>query len=117
MQLPYDWKELTSEADFNQALQLSHSVPVVIFKHSTRCGISAHKWHDLEADWNLPAGKVALYYLDLLAYRSLSNHIAAETGVMHQSPQLILLKDGRAVAHASHAYATFDFLVKHLSNE
>jgi bacillithiol system protein YtxJ len=114
IQLPYDWKELTSETEFNEALQHSHSIPVVIFKHSTRCGISAHKWHDLESDWNLPAGKVALYYLDLLAHRELSNAIAKQTGVMHQSPQLILLKDGKATAHASHAYATFDFLIKHL---
>lgn len=113
--LPHDWKEMTCEQDLDKALEDSHIKPVAIFKHSTRCGISAHKLHDMEADYNLPAGEIDFYYLDLLAHRPLSNLIAEKTGVMHQSPQLIILRNGKAVAHTSHAYATFEFLVKNLA--
>jgi len=55
----------------------------------------------LERSWNL-SDQVDIYYLDLIAFRSVSNKIAELLGVVHESPQLILLKEGNAVYHTSH---------------
>lgn len=106
------WKNLETEADLQSAIQESFERPVVIFKHSTRCGISAHKFYDMEMDWKSTPEEIAFYYLDLLAYRPISNLVAEQLGVMHQSPQIVILKEGKAIANASHAYATYDFVKK-----
>jgi len=112
MQLKHGWKQIITENDFHAALKESEERPVVIFKHSTTCGISAHKFFDMENDWNATPEEIGFYYLDLLAFRPMSNLVAQELGVMHQSPQIIVLKDRKPVAHTSHAYATFDFVRK-----
>lgn len=114
MELHKDWKIITSESDWNKAVEESFHKPVVLFKHSTRCGISAHKLHDLVLEWNFSTDDLTLYYLDLLTYRSISDLIAKETRIIHQSPQLILLKNGKAADNTSHAYVTVSFLKKSL---
>ena len=112
--LPHGWKHLRTEADFAGALQESDTRPVVIFKHSTTCGISNHKFFELQEDWNANSDEIALYYLDLLAYRPISNLVAEQMRVIHQSPQMLVIKNRGVVANASHAYATFDFVKKSL---
>lgn len=112
MQLKHGWKTIEQESDLQKAIQESFERPVVIFKHSTTCGISAHKLYDMETDWKATPEEIVFYYLDLLRFRPISNLVAQELEVMHQSPQLIILKNGKAVANASHAYATFDFIKK-----
>lgn len=82
-------------------LQDSHEHPVVVFKHSTRCSISRMALRQFESDWNLD-GKITPYFLDLLEYRPISNAITERLGVVHQSPQVIVIKDGQAVYDASH---------------
>ncbi|HYK77219.1 MAG TPA: bacillithiol system redox-active protein YtxJ [Daejeonella sp.] len=74
----------------------------LIFKHSTRCSISlmAKKKLELEAD-ALPE-TLPVYYLDLLNYRAISNEIADLFQVHHESPQLLLIKDGECIYEASH---------------
>lgn len=114
MHLPHSWKSLQSEQDLERALIESADKPVVIFKHSTTCGISAHKFHDLVEDWNLSPDQVSFYYLDLLAYRPISNLVAEKLRVIHQSPQILIVRNGKAVANASHAYANLDFVKKHI---
>lgn len=73
----------------------------VVFKHSTRCSISSLAKRRLEekvsADYSTP-----IYYLDLLRYRALSNQIAADSGVTHESPQLLVFKNGTCILNASH---------------
>lgn len=112
MKLKQGWKNLKTEEDLQTAIEESKIRPVVIFKHSTTCGISAHKFYDMETDWQSSPEEIGFYYLDLLAYRPISNLVAQQLGVMHQSPQIIVLKDGKAVANASHAYATYDFVMR-----
>ncbi|MEM6262333.1 MAG: bacillithiol system redox-active protein YtxJ [Bacteroidota bacterium] len=99
---PEDWQVLTSESQLATIAEESHQQPVLIFKHSTRCGISANALDKLTAAWDLSAEKVKGYYLDLIAYRSVSNAIAVTFAVPHQSPQVLLIKDGKAVYHTSH---------------
>lgn len=97
-----DWKVLESEKQLEQAIQDSHDKPVVLFKHSVTCGISAGAKHRLESGWNFDGADLDFYYLDLLANRPISNKIAEDLGVLHQSPQLIVLKNGKAVFNTSH---------------
>ncbi|MEO1449189.1 MAG: bacillithiol system redox-active protein YtxJ [Bacteroidota bacterium] len=96
------WKTLNSVDQIDTLLEASHQKPVAIFKHSTTCGISAGAKYKLDQEWDIDAEKVDIYYLDLLRYRSVSNAVADKTGVWHQSPQVILLKDGKAVFDTSH---------------
>lgn len=74
----------------------------VIFKHSTRCGISRMVLKQFEVDYNVPETGLDLYYLDLLNYREISNEIARKFQIMHESPQLLIIKNGVAVAYESH---------------
>jgi len=97
-----DWNTLTQPEQLDALITRSYEVPVVIFKHSIRCGISAMVKAQMEADWDLDAQEVELHYLDLINYRSISNLVVERLGVWHQSPQLILLKGGQAAYHASH---------------
>jgi len=97
------WHDLTSEADLMAAIERSKTTTVGIFKHSTRCHISKMAKQFLEGDWeeqntNLPE----MYYLDLLNFRSISNEIAVKFDVQHQSPQVLLIKEGKVIYHDSH---------------
>ncbi|UQD56858.1 bacillithiol system redox-active protein YtxJ [Flavobacterium sp. K5-23] len=97
-----DWNNLTDLGQLNEIITLSNDKPVAIFKHSTRCSISRMALRQFENEFDL-SDKVTPYFLDLIAYRDVSNEIATRFGVMHQSPQLILIKDGKAVYNASHS--------------
>jgi bacillithiol system protein YtxJ len=74
----------------------------VVFKHSTRCGISRMVMNQFVANYELTEKDLDLYYLDLLSYREVSNEIGYAFQVMHQSPQILIIKNGVAVANASH---------------
>ncbi|MGZ3884836.1 MAG: bacillithiol system redox-active protein YtxJ [Bacteroidia bacterium] len=75
---------------------------VLIFKHSTRCGISAMALNRLESKWPDP-GPFPCYFLDLLKHRDISDRIAAEFNVAHQSPQVLLIRNGICIYHSSHS--------------
>lgn len=95
------WQKLTDVSQLDQLTQESHDLPVGIFKHSTRCSISATALDRLERSWP-GTDALKMYYLDLLAHRDISNAIVEKYGVQHESPQFILLKNGSAVYHESH---------------
>ena len=97
-----DWMHLD---DSNQVVRLkeaSFDKPAVIFKHSTTCGISARAKHVLESEWEELKFEVDFYYLDLLANRSVSNQVAELFGVVHQSPQVLVIYKGKAIFNNSH---------------
>ncbi len=74
----------------------SHHSPVVLFKHSNTCGISAdiiEQVGDVDADVNV---------IVVQEHRPISNAVAERTGYRHQSPQAFVIKDGKAVYHATH---------------
>ena len=89
-----NWHALTTEAQIDDIIAASHQHPVVIFKHSTRCSISSTAKSRLERTWDIPADTVEAYYLDLLAYRAISNAVATRFAVHHESPQLLLIIAG-----------------------
>ena len=95
------WRALIDLGQLNEMVNESTEKPVVIFKHSMRCSISRMALRQFEQEFNLE-GKVVPYYLDLLEHRDISNEIANRFGVYHQSPQLIVIKDGKAIYDRSH---------------
>lgn len=93
-----NWIQLT---EINQLQEIKNDeVPSIIFKHSTRCSISSMALRNFENSFNIDDVKV--YYLDLIAHRNISNEIADMFNVYHQSPQAIVLKNGRSIYDASH---------------
>jgi bacillithiol system protein YtxJ len=96
------WKELNNEFQLDQLIIDSRHKPVLIFKHSNRCGISFHVLEDLKNQWNNLAESIDFYYIDLLNFRNISNEVAERFQVIHQSPQVILLHHGKVIYHMSH---------------
>lgn len=97
-----DWTELVNQDQLEEICLCSESRPVVILKHSTRCSISRFVLKDLVHSWSLPAAEVPFFYLDLLNYRPISDEIAHRFQVVHQSPQLIVIRDRRCVFSETH---------------
>lgn len=96
------WKPLTTMAQLESIKEKSVTKPQVIFKHSTRCGISRMVKNQFESDFDFPDDTFDLYYLDLLTYKDISNEIQNSFRVQHESPQLIIVNKQEVIAHASH---------------
>lgn len=95
------WQILTDVSQLSEISSRSQSKAQVIFKHSTRCGISSMVMNQFVSMFDLETN-VDLYYLDLLSYRDVSNEVGYKFQVIHQSPQLLIIRNGVTVAHASH---------------
>jgi bacillithiol system protein YtxJ len=98
-----EWNDLTRIEQLDEIKEESAVQPVIIFKHSTRCSISRMALKNFEREYSIDIADAKPYYLDLLEHRDISNEIASRFGVMHQSPQLIILVDGQPVYSASHS--------------
>ncbi|MDA0356261.1 MAG: bacillithiol system redox-active protein YtxJ [Bacteroidetes bacterium] len=99
----FPWAPLVSNVGLEELIRASYDQPQVIFKHSTSCGISRMVKSNFEKEYlQLPEG-IDWYYLDLLSYRGISNAIADQLKIRHESPQLLVIKNGEVVAHASHS--------------
>lgn len=101
-----DWIEITAAAQLAGIKELSKSKPQVIYKHSTRCSISSVVKNRLERG-TTPAN-VDFYYLDLIRHRDISNKIAEDFAVYHESPQVLLIRNGECVYDESHSGITMD---------
>ncbi|WP_405571648.1 bacillithiol system redox-active protein YtxJ [Winogradskyella sp. Asnod2-B02-A] len=95
------WQPLSDVSQLSTIAERSKTKTQLIFKHSTRCGISSMVMKQFVSAYDLES-KADLYYLDLLNYRDVSNEVGYKFQVMHQSPQLLVIKNGVVVAHASH---------------
>lgn len=109
------WNTLDNPAQLAQLIERSHQVAIGIFKHSTRCGTSHQVKEYLENGWDFDNSDIEMYYLDLLQYRPISNQIAEQLNVMHQSPQLIVLKNGKVIYASSHLAISTQKLAEALS--
>ncbi len=109
-----DWINAKSEEDFYTLMENSATRPQIIFKDSITCGISAHAKERLKDGYSLIEGKADFHYLDLLAFRPVSNLIARELGVTHQSPQIIVVKDKKPVYTSSHHAIDPAAIARHL---
>ena len=75
---------------------------VVLFKHSTRCSISSMALNRFKTILAELENAALVYYLDLIKYRNISNKLAEVFNIQHESPQVLIIKDGKCVYHASH---------------
>ncbi len=98
-----NWIPLNKLNQLEEIVAKSHTSPCIIFKHSTRCGVSSFALREFEKEINVNPTEVNLYLLDLLRYRNISNQIAVLFEVEHQSPQLLYIANGVCSYHASHS--------------
>jgi bacillithiol system protein YtxJ len=95
-----NWIPLTELAQLDLIKKQSFDSPQVIFKHSTRCSISSMALNRLERE--TPPSNTDFYFLDLIKYRAISNEIAEQFNVYHESPQILIIKNGECVYDESH---------------
>ena len=96
-----NWIELKEISQLSVIAEESINKTVLIFKHSTRCIISKMALRSFESEYNF-GNDFSCYYLDLIAHREISNEIANRFNIEHQSPQLLIIKDGVVVYNESH---------------
>ena len=94
-----NWKNLENETELENLVSFSYTKPQVIFKHSTRCSISTIAKNRID---KVDSTDIDFNYLDLIAHRSLSNLIAQKFNVHHESPQVLLIKNGECIFDESH---------------
>lgn len=100
------WKNITDLTQINEIKdKTGYSL---IFKHSTRCSVSAMAKRRFEMSWEAIPANTSLYFLDLISYRDISAQIAETFQVHHESPQILLIKDGDCILDASHSDISAD---------
>lgn len=106
-----NWNQLKSTQELERIKSESQEQTILIFKHSTRCSISSMALSRLERSWNEEQmAEVKPYYLDLISYRDISNLIADEYNVPHQSPQVLVIKEGKVTYDNSHMGISYESL-------
>lgn len=97
-----NWEQIKTNEDVLAIIEKSKTKTQIIFKDSTTCGISAYAKERIIGGNDLLVSKADFNYLDLLALRPVSAFIAEELNVIHQSPQIIVVKDGKATHSVTH---------------
>lgn len=115
--LPFDWQNLNSLEQIDEIKKQSEDKPVVIFKHSTRCGISHMAQHNLEGRWDFQPEELHFYYLDLIRNRPVSNAVAETFDVRHQSPQILIIRNGEVDYHTSHHLISVETIRKQIERK
>jgi bacillithiol system protein YtxJ len=112
-----NWNQLKTLNQLDSIIEESKENAIVIFKHSTRCSISSTSLNRLERNWKQEeVGNTKPYYLDLISYRDLSNAIVDTFGVEHQSPQVLIIENGKAVYNQSHLAIDYNTIKEALLN-
>ncbi len=98
-----NWKTLDHSDTIEEIKEISGIHPVLIFKHSTRCSVSSMALNRLERDWHEDEmSSISAFFLDLVSHRNVSNAVAQTFEISHQSPQVLIIKDGECVFDTSH---------------
>lgn len=109
------WTKLNEPRQLEELREQSTKKTILIFKHSTRCAISRTALDRLERNWNAEEMKeVEPYFLDLLSYRDISNQVAHQFNIEHESPQLMLIKDKTVVFERSHFEIEYSSVLENL---
>ena len=108
-----NWIQFTDLEQFADLKALSHEQFVLIFKHSTMCNVSFDARKHIESTWQAEEmAKVAPYFIDLWAHRNISDAVEEVFGVRHESPQLLLIRNGEVVYHTSHRRIQYPALLE-----
>lgn len=108
-----NWISLTASDQLQKIVDASFQKPQVIYKHSTRCGISSMVLRRLERD--TPPDLIEYHFLDVIRHRNISNQIAEQFKVYHESPQILLIKNGECVYDESHYAISMEEVLEQLS--
>ncbi|MFY8020513.1 MAG: bacillithiol system redox-active protein YtxJ [Bacteroidia bacterium] len=112
-----NWNTLNNSEQLSDIDKMSFEHPVLLFKHSTRCSISMSALGRVERNWkDTDHSIIKPYYLDLLNYRSVSNDIASHYGIEHESPQALIIKNGKCVYVASHLGIMYEEILEQAVN-
>lgn len=110
-----NWNQLNTEEGLKAIKERSADKAVIIFKHSTRCPVSQMALSWFERSWKEEEMKeVEPYFLDLISYRPVSGKVAEVFDVQHESPQLLLIRNGQCTYHRSHSNISYKELQKEL---
>jgi bacillithiol system protein YtxJ len=96
------WNHLKDLNQLKNLIDESEHKPVLIFKHSTRCSVSRMALRQFENEF-VDHNKISLYFIDLLQFRDVSNAVTEQFGIPHQSPQILLIRNGLVLFDASHS--------------
>lgn len=108
------WTKLTDLSQIEEIQRASGYS--LIFKHSTRCSVSMMAKRRFEMDWDAIPASTNMYFLDLIAYRPVSNQVADTFQVHHESPQLLLIKDGQCILDSSHSDISAEEVAEVITN-
>jgi bacillithiol system protein YtxJ len=109
-----EWIKFTDIEQLNEIVLQSETTPIIIYKHSTRCGLSAMTQNMLDRDWARLKQHAKLYFLDLIQHRNISNNVAERFNVRHQSPQILIIKKGQSVYDVSHYQIKVETILENL---
>jgi len=98
-----NWIRIDNLEKLTEAMESSSEKPALFFKHSIRCSISSMALNRFEQNYSAEDCRCNLYFIDLISDRDVSNKIADQLGVQHQSPQVILLHNHQVIYTASHS--------------
>ena len=111
-----DFINLSQESQLDEIDNRSHSKLQIIFKHSTRCSVSSFAQRILKSEFSASVeDQVDVHHLDLISYRNVSNTIADRYNVFHESPQILLIKEGKCIYHASHSDVSLEKALQHIA--
>lgn len=113
---PIAWIELNNVSQL-QDLFMQKDKIFVIFKHSTRCSISKMVLNRFQKEWNLKDENVFPLFLDLLSHRDVSDFIAEQLEVKHESPQVLVVKNEISYYDTSHTSISFPIIEKFLKSD
>lgn len=108
------WIHIHSREDLEEAWDRSHEKPVALLKHSTRCATSSMAKGRLEREADKLTPHADLFLLDVVRHRDLAREIAKTTGIEHESPQLLILKEGAVISNCSHNQISHDVAIEAL---
>ena len=108
-----NWNNLESVSQLDIINEESKALPVMIFKHSTRCSISDMAINRIQSNWkDTDSALIKPYYLDIIAHRDISNLITEQYGIEHQSPQVLIISNGECIYHESHTNIRYNDIMK-----
>jgi len=110
-----NWNEITQDKTIEDIINCSAQKHQLIFKHSTRCSISSMAKNRLERS-EAPS-LVEFYYLDLIKFRSISKQIEERFHVKHESPQVLLIRNGECIYEESHNGISMDEIIEQSGKE
>ncbi|MBT3546425.1 MAG: bacillithiol system redox-active protein YtxJ [Flavobacterium sp.] len=113
-EIKINWIPFNSLEQIKTIKELSKSETILIFKHSTRCGISSMVIKRFEKLFNESMKNTKVYYLDLLNFRDISDEVGNSFQVIHQSPQLLVIRNESSVLNVSHYDITTVDIQKYL---